>query len=284
MDQLDNLGSEGTTMSGFNATAFLQPGVNQFNLWSVPVDVYEQKGIVPYRKGSNCSATLFAAFKSGEQVELTNLTVTEEEGIPNVKTSKHYPDKNQTPLTEVNGVITGDLAEFKREVYIKALPEWAWVRARPFDPKSKNDMEKLHRAYDTLIEMMKKRDYDSLIAAWSLTMREKAKAEGYQAQPMAFFPSFKRGFDWADDTEVKVRRAWTEYEVESFLGGRIVRLKDKYNDSPLRIRSVKVDRRLVITPYFSFIDDQLVISRYTIFIKFVILLCIGKINQGKALD
>ncbi|EGR2438925.1 glycosyl hydrolase family 26, partial [Vibrio cholerae] len=41
MEQLDNLGSDsGTFSSGFNATAFLQPGENELNLWTVPVGAY----------------------------------------------------------------------------------------------------------------------------------------------------------------------------------------------------------------------------------------------------
>ncbi|MEI6858206.1 MAG: hypothetical protein V5788_00135 [Shewanella sp.] len=261
MEQLDNLSGEGTSMSGFNATAFLQPGLNQFDLWSAPMGMYEQDGVASYLEDTSCSATLFASFKSGEQVELTSLIVTEENALPTIKNSTVYPDKNQTPLINVKGVITGNLAEFKREVYIKTLPVWTWVRARPFNAESEADMKKLHRAYDTLIEMMEKRDYDSLIKAWSLSSREKAKAEGYKAQPIDFFPSPKEAFDWADDSEVMPRKDWSEYELESFLDGRIVRLKDEYSKSPLRIGSDEVDRMLSITPYFSFIDDQLVISR-----------------------
>ncbi|GHX99204.1 glycosyl hydrolase family 26 [Vibrio cholerae] len=41
MEQLDNLSSDsGTFSSGFNATAFLQPGENELNLWTVPVGAY----------------------------------------------------------------------------------------------------------------------------------------------------------------------------------------------------------------------------------------------------
>ncbi|ENL3531291.1 glycosyl hydrolase family 26, partial [Vibrio cholerae] len=37
MEQLDNLGSDsGTFSSGFNATAFLQPGENEFSIGTVP--------------------------------------------------------------------------------------------------------------------------------------------------------------------------------------------------------------------------------------------------------
>ncbi|HGS4480311.1 TPA: glycosyl hydrolase family 26, partial [Vibrio cholerae] len=69
MEQLDNLGSDsGTFSSGFNATAFLQPGENELNLWTVPVGAYN--GDFTYHENDRCELTIFGAFPDGNKQEL----------------------------------------------------------------------------------------------------------------------------------------------------------------------------------------------------------------------
>ncbi|HFG1902169.1 TPA: glycosyl hydrolase family 26, partial [Vibrio cholerae] len=75
MEQLDNLSSDsGTFSSGFNATAFLQPGENELNLWTVPVGAYNDD--FTYHENDRCELTIFGAFPDGNKQELSSLTAT----------------------------------------------------------------------------------------------------------------------------------------------------------------------------------------------------------------
>ena len=263
MKQLNNLGtSSGSFMSGFNASAFLKQGHNKLELWVASLDAYEGESL--HREGAWCEVKLFASFSNGEQQEMSSVTITEEKGIPTAKTSKIYPSIHQTPLETLEEETNGKVAMFRRSIYIKTIPRWRWVDATPFDETNREHMKKLYRAYDNLLEMMRQRDFEGLAMAWSLSNREKAKAEAYYTSPEAFFNAvgFESTFErYGDDGKVKPRQEWYDYQLKSFMGGRLFRLEDKRSQSPLRIGSVKKDWFFTVTPYFSLIDGRVVVSR-----------------------
>lgn len=262
MQQLDNLSSDsGTFSSGFNATAFLQPGENELNLWTVPVGAYN--GDFTYHEGDRCELTIFGAFPDGNKQELSNLTATIIDGKPNVKSSTIYPDNHKTPLINVDGVTSHRLTDFTRPIYIKTIPRWRWVDATPISEDNPEQMKQLYRAYTNLLTLMEKRDFEGLKIAWSLSNREKAMAEAYYSTPDEFFDviRFKSSFEEATDAEVEPRREWHEYKLKSYMGGRLVRLEDMRNHSPLRIGSTKNNFIYTVKPYFSMIDGRVVVSR-----------------------
>ncbi|MCG9753191.1 glycosyl hydrolase family 26 [Vibrio brasiliensis] len=262
MEQLGNLStSSGTFSSGFNATAFLQQGKNHLDVWAVPVGLYQEN--YDYNENDQCQVTLYGAFEDGTKEEMSSLAVTIEDGKPTVKTSRTYPANHQTPLDRVDGVTDGNLTEFRRPIYIKTIPRWRWVDATPFNENNPEHMKKLYRAYTNLIQLMEKRDFEGLKMAWSLSNREKAKAEAYYSTPDEFFDAlgFESTFKRFGDGEVRPRREWHEYTLESFMDGRLVRLKDKRDHSPLRIGSDKQKVGTTFTPYFSLIDGRVVVSR-----------------------
>ncbi len=262
MEQLDNLGmSSASFSSGFNATAFLQQGKNQLDIWTVPSGFYD--GDFTYREPDQCQVVLYGAFEDGKKREMSSLTATVEDGKTTIKTSALYPDNHQTPLVNVDGIVDGHLTEFARPIYIKTIPRWRWVDATPFDEHNPEHMKKLYRAYTNLMRLMDRRDFEGLKMAWSLSSREKAKAEAYYTTADDFFDSlgFESTYERYEDGQVDPRREWTEYTLESFMGGRLVRLKDKRDHSPLRISSEKLDRVTSFTPYFSLINGRVVVSR-----------------------
>ena len=262
MEQLGNLStSSGTFSSGFNATAFLQQGKNHLDVWAVPVGLYQEN--YDYNENDQCQVTLYGAFEDGTKEEMSSLAVTIEDGKPTVKTSRTYPANHQTPLDRVDGVTDGNLTEFRRPIYIKTIPRWRWVDATPFNENNPEHMKKLYRAYTNLIQLMGKRDFEGLKMAWSLSNREKAKAEAYYSTPDEFFDAlgFESTFEKYEDAQVDPRREWHEYSLDSFMGGRLIRLKDKRDHSPLRVSSEKLRRVTSFTPYFSLIDGRVVVSR-----------------------
>jgi len=262
MEQLTNLGIDsGTFNAGFNPTAFLEEGVNNLELWTAPIGVYEKD--YTYHEDDNCKINFVAAFKDGKITELTSLTANIEEGKPTVKHSKIYPDNHQTSLINPNGEVRHLLTVFERPVYIKTVPHWHWVDATPIREDNPEQMKKLHKAYDNLIALMKARDFEGLKMAYSISSREKAKAEAYFSEPDDYYKTvgFEMSFDSWEDSVVEPRRAWSEYRFKSFAGGRLVRLADLRNHSPLRISSEKEDRMNSQLPYFSMIDGRVVISR-----------------------
>jgi hypothetical protein len=262
MEQLDNLSTtSGTFTAGFNASAFLQPGENTLDLWVAPIGVYEKDNT--YRENDRCELALFGAFPDGTQEKMSSLSATIVDGKPTVATSKVYPDKHQTPLINVGGTTPHLRTNFSRPIYIKTIPRWRWVDATPIREDNPEHMKQLYRAYNNLISLMEKRDFDGLKMAWSLSNREKAMAEAYYSSPDEFFDaiSFKSAFERASDAAVRPRREWHEYTFKSFMGGRLVRLEDSRSHSPLRIGSKEKDLVTSITPYFSMIDGRIVVSR-----------------------
>ncbi|OOE87514.1 glycosyl hydrolase family 26 [Salinivibrio siamensis] len=262
MEAIDNLSSSAATFSsGFNATAYLQPGENQLELAVAPSGVYDDN--LTYRDDDSCEVTLYGVFPDGTKKEISNLTVTVEDGKPTIKDSTTYPANHQSPLVNVDGSVRGYLTEFSRPIHIKTLPRWRWVDATPFDKNNPRHMKMLHRAYSHLITLLEKRDFEGLKMAWSLSNREKAKAEAYMTEPDEFFDviDFPDMFERAEDAEVQPRREWHEYTVISVMGGRLVKLEDERGHSPLRILSIEQNTINTQTPYFSIIDGRMVIAR-----------------------
>ena len=259
-----NLGSSPTFSSGFNATSLLQPGKNTLHFWVAPSRPNDEKDINEYEPQDNSYMTLFEAYPSGRKRELSNLHATlDKEGKPTIATSNTYPESQRSPLINVEGTPFYDVTRFERPVYIDTIPRWRWVDATPFDPKNKEHMHQLHTAYEHLIYLMKKRDFEGLKMAWSLTSREKALAEAGYSTPDDFFDAlgFEETFERYEDGRVEPHREWKEYTLESVMGGRLVRLEDKTGRSPLRINSDKKNLSYTVTPYFSFIDGRLVVVR-----------------------
>ncbi|ANU39445.1 hypothetical protein VSVS05_04410 (plasmid) [Vibrio scophthalmi] len=260
--QFNNLKTTSGTMSlGYNPTAFLQQGENAFVLWGIPLGVYD--GNDEYKPDDKCSITISAAFPDGQKVEMSNLTMTIEDGKPTTKTSTIYPDRNKTPLSNTDGVIGGKVTVFSRPIYIKTVPRWRWIDATPIREDNPEQMKALYRAYTNLMELTSKQDFDGLKMAWSLSMREKAKAEAYFVDPEEFYyaVNFEGGFNDWDDAKVEPRRDWSEYKLRSYMGGRLVQLADIRDHSPLRIGSDKEDLIYSPTPFFSMIDGRVVVSR-----------------------
>ena len=262
MQMLDNLKtSSGTFSSGFNPTAYLQPGENSLDLYTAPIGLYERD--YTYHDDDQCEMTLYGAFPNGEKEEMSSLHITIEEGKPTAKASKTYPANHQTPLNDVEGEVEGRATKFARPVNIKTIPRWRWVDATPIREDNPEQMKQLYRAYSNLIELMEKRDFEGLKMAYSLSMREHAKADGYFANPEDFYGAgdVESKFSKWEDAAVRDRKDWSEYALESYMGGRLVRLMDNRSHSPLRIGSTKNDLIYSITPYFSMIDGRVVVSR-----------------------
>ncbi|WP_069447319.1 glycosyl hydrolase family 26 [Vibrio scophthalmi] len=262
MEQYDNLNtSSGTMALGYNATAFLQPGDNTLELWIAPVGIYE--GNDNFSEEDSCSAVLFGAFPDGQKLEISSLSVTIEDGVPTTKGSIIYSDTHQTPLLNTNGVLVGGATMFSRPIHIKKIPRWRWVDATPIREGNPEQIKALYRAYNNLIELMSKQDFEGLKMAWSLSMREKAKAEAYFVEPEEFYNAvaFEDKFGKWEDAQAEPRRDWSEYKLKSYMGGRLVRLEDVRGHSPLRIGSDKADLIYSPTPFFSMIDGRVVVSR-----------------------
>ncbi len=262
MQMLSNLKTRnGTFSSAFNPTAYLQPGENTLDMSVAPIGVYDED--LTYRTDDQCEMTLYGASPDGGKEEISSLKTTIVDAKPTIKESKHYPAHHQTSLLNVEGKTIGYTQAFSRPIYIKTIPRWRWVDATPIREDNPEQMKQLYRAYNNLIELMEKRDFEGLKMAYSLSMREHAKADGYFSTADEFYKNvvIESSFEEWDDAAVKPRRDWSEYKLESHMDGRLVRLEDKRGHSPLRIGSAKNDLVTSPTPYFSMIDGRVVVSR-----------------------
>ncbi|MFM2477851.1 glycosyl hydrolase family 26 [Celerinatantimonas sp. MCCC 1A17872] len=263
MPQLDNTTSvTGDIIAGFNVTAFLQLGENSLGSWVASINGYSSNGGDGsiQRNDGDCQMILTANTEQGNKVELTSLHITVDAGKATAEMSKTYPAKHRTDISQLKVSHEGWESEYHRPFYIKTIPQWAWTKAEPFKPTREN-MKKLHRAYQALIEMMKRKDYQGLKDAYSLSSREKSLAEAGQSSPDEFFDAI--GFK-DDLTEkgavVESPKDWSNYEVKSYLDGKLVQLEDEDGYSPLRVKN---SEGVVTTykPYFSIINGRVVISR-----------------------
>ncbi|TCK59127.1 hypothetical protein EV690_1295, partial [Celerinatantimonas diazotrophica] len=182
-----------------------------------------------------------------------------DDGKATVKTSKKYPPKYRTDASKITFHQKGWTSYISRPIYIKTIPQWAWTKAEPFKPTREN-MKKLHRAYQALIEMMKRHDIQGLKEAYSLSSREKSLAEAGQSSPDEFFDVI--GYqEELNNKQVKVlnHTDWKGYKLKSYADGKLVQLYDQHGDSPLR---TQVGETITtFTPYFSIINGRVVISR-----------------------
>ncbi|CAG9297768.1 glycosyl hydrolase family 26 [Celerinatantimonas diazotrophica] len=261
MPQLDNTTSlTGDIITGFNVTAFLQPGENTLDAQVASINGYNENGGdgSVQRADGECKLVFTANPQHGQPIELSSLNITVDDGKVTAKTSKEYPPKYRTDLSKITTHQRGWVTFFYRPIYIKTIPQWAWTQAKPFKPTREN-MKKLHRAYQALIEMMKQHDIQGLKDAYSLSSREKSLAEAGQSSPDEFFDVI--GYQDAFNNHEKVleHRDWSIYKLKSYAGGRLVRLEDNYGNSPLRTLLNKTITNF--TPYFSIINGRVVISR-----------------------
>ncbi|CAG9297763.1 glycosyl hydrolase family 26 [Celerinatantimonas diazotrophica] len=262
LPQLDNTSSvTGDIIAGFNVTAFLQPGENTLDAQVASINAYKENGGdgSVQRADGECKMVFTANPQHGQPIELSSLDITVDDGKVTVKTSKKYPPKYRTDLSKVTSNQLGWATYFHRPLYIKTIPQWAWTQAKPFKPTREN-MKKLHRAYQALIEMMKRKDYQGLKDAYSLSSREKSLAEAGQSSPEEFFDAigFESSFSHPG-ASVLAHLPWSDYKLKSYMGGRLVQLTDDNGNSPLAIKWG--DDGMSFLPYFSIINGRVVISR-----------------------
>ncbi|WP_131912669.1 glycosyl hydrolase family 26 [Celerinatantimonas diazotrophica] len=262
MPQLDNTTSvTGDIITGFNVTAFLQPGENTLDARVASINGYTENGGdgSVQRADGECKFVFTANPQHGQPIELSSLNITVDDGKATAKTSKKYPPKYRTDASKITFHQKGWTSYISRPVYIKTIPQWAWTKAKPFKPTREN-MKKLHRAYQALIEMMKRKDYQSLKDAYSLSSREKSLAEAGQSSPEEFFDAigFESSFSHPG-ASVLAHRPWSDYKLKSYMGGRLVQLTDDNGNSPLAIKWE--DDGMSFLPYFSIINGRVVISR-----------------------
>lgn len=258
MPQMDNSSSKtGDIMTGYNVTAFLQPGTNSLDLDIGSISGWD--GAI-HRPDSHCQVVLTAYSEHGDETEISSLNITASDGKATAKFSKKYPDHAQSSLANISEGQQGWVTSFRRPFFIKSAPQWIWTKATPFESTPEN-MKLLHRAYFSLLELMKNRDFSALKAAYSLSSREKSPGEAGQSTPDNFFNAI--GFE-SDLTEsgahVLFPQDWSDYSLKTYAGGKLVRLEDKDGVSPLQVENrdgVTTDYR----PYFSLINGKIVLTR-----------------------
>ncbi|TCK58161.1 glycosyl hydrolase family 26, partial [Celerinatantimonas diazotrophica] len=227
LPQLDNTTSmTGDIIAGFNVTAFLQPGENSLDAQVASINTFKSNEGDPsvQRKDGECKLVFTADPQHGQPIELSSLNITVDDGKATVKTSKKYPPKYRTDLSKVTSNQIGWATFFHRPFYIKTIPQWAWTKAEPFQPTREN-MKKLHRAYQALIEMMKRHDIQGLKEAYSLSSREKSLAEAGQSSPDEFFDATEIAAAFsAKGVKVVDHQPWGNYELKTYANGRLVQL------------------------------------------------------------
>jgi hypothetical protein len=254
MEATNNTSSKrGSFMTGFNATAFLEKGENEISLAAVSNKIYEK--IYEIDDDSFCRLSLTANTPE-EKYEMTSLWAGPDEKMRITgQKSKDYPAKHQTGSVTESQVKGSALYEMKRSIHIEHIPEWAWVKATPFENTPENYNE-LQAAYLEILELLKEKDIKGLQAKTELAMREWAQAE--EETPETFFNSLPFHYRFAQGYKA-VDADWGNYRFKSYVGGRLVQLEKKGGKSPLTLE--KGDKYSSYNPFFSLINGRLVITR-----------------------
>ncbi|WP_430735413.1 hypothetical protein [Halodesulfovibrio aestuarii] len=251
MPLYDNFGHKsGTIHTSLLASAFLENGENEIGILFSPFKK---------RKETSCKITLTANFPD-KQIELTSISATVDENhYPTSITTKEYPQKYRTSSVYEGGFQEEDEMDFlmTRKITLQNLPEWAWTKATPL-PDSPDTYAKIQDACIKLGLMFKNNDYDSFKKTVWLAMQERAVADlldpEFYFETTDFPKKFSNGVSGASASK------WSDYKLELYKGGRLARLVNQYDVTPIEYTISNGDVYFY-NCYFSLIDGKLVVAR-----------------------
>lgn len=267
----------GGGISSTNSLLFLENGTNEISIEIGALDWFSKKndsndGKGEFSSNSGCKLEL-VRFNASKQDLITSIDVrVNKNGIPeawpqdtNLVGKKilaeqsdpgHFDKKYFNTRLFPKGM---ELYEFKKEVIISGVPEWAWVNATPY-VNSNIQLQGLRNAYSEMAEIINSRNRSLLknfdhvaLKAWSTSTGE--TEDNILASQ---YPQYKLEGGKARIEPI----VWEDYAVRVMNKGRIVQLynKTKPTFSPLTYYYTEDGDNMIgyFAPMFSMIDGKFV--------------------------
>lgn len=251
---ISNGGDQGPIMAGVTMSAFLENGANTvaFEMASFS----DTDGNNKYNPDATCELTVSKRIlheKSEERVILFKLYGSVDEDLkPTGKTSPDY-EENQVIEGPVKGT---EFYRVSKTFEISGLPEWKWVKATPFEATEEN-MEKLRQAYREV--------WNAINAGNEQKFQELSHISFSESAAAAFYPgSWYQSLDFDKDFKKSVGAMpinWDDYKLVILNKGRLVKLENDKERSPLGFKNSEGKLISTYNPYFSLIDGSMIITR-----------------------
>ena len=251
---LTNYDIKGPVMAGVTMSAYLENGINSVALDMAPFG--EDDGDDSYQENAYCELKTYeiTVHKTSEdEIELFKLIGSVDENLqPTGKTSPDY-EANQVTEQAVDGTISYRVS---KSFEINELPEWTWTKAVSFEPTEEN-MQKLREAYLEVWQAINTKNEQKFKELSYISFSEKELAANY---PGSWYVSL--------DLDKLLARShgampinWDDYKLVILNKGKLVKLENEQGFSPLGFKNQ--DDKLITSynPYFSLIDNKMVLTR-----------------------
>lgn len=247
----------GSVSTGFNITPYLVNGSNKVELMMGPVDPDNNETLY---SDSECELIITKdTLSSSEKVTAVLLKVNEQRSVYSFNSSNFAGSKSESRIDETQSKADKEqnLYRVSRQVLMRDIPEWIWVNATPVTEKA---MPRIFAAYQSIWQIMYKRDLLALKNITRISNSEIGKAEGLS--PDGIFSSYDLPEHISNIDLKPINFSLKDYKLKTYHNGRVFRLVDGiYENSPLRLKNKDGEIVYSYNPYFSIIDGKIVVVR-----------------------
>lgn len=242
------------TMGGLTVSAFLENGINSVTL---DMAALSDKGKDShYQPDEFCQlevSKIIINEESRDEIELFKLVGSVDENLQ--PTGKTSPDYDENSITEQFIESTG-FYQITKSFEVSGLPEWTWVKATPFEPTEEN-MQKLRQAYLEVWQTINTKNEEKFQELSHISFIESSAAAFYPGswyKSLGFDKDFKRSVG-------AIPINWDEHKLVILNKGRLVKLENDKERSPLGFKNSEGKLISTYNPYFSLIDGSMIITR-----------------------
>lgn len=246
-----------TVSLGINSTAFLENGSNRIELLMGPMNHLKPDTLY---KDSRCTAIITKA-TADSSVEVARLTlrVGASGKISAAGSVNHTSPEDKRVTYEGYSEDKRDYGLYKleSEITLTGLPEWSWTKATPVTDAN---LSRIRGAYENIWKLMHDRDTNGLKKISAISVRELAQAEQI---PEALIFSSTGLLEYVLNEKLRpLPIAWDKYKLISYRNGRLFRMAvGFFQNSPLKMIDEHGTPVYAFSPYFSIIDNKVVLVR-----------------------
>lgn len=239
MDNADSI--EGEFTIGKTISSYLQNGENTLSISMLNNSL---KGDGKVTSNMWCSATVAEV---NEKKPISGVKLIIDDG--KILADPHFHSRKISYFgnsPRVDGAEKG-MIEVTQSFHATNLPNWAWIEGTPV---TDDDIPKIKNFYESLQNEFKKQDLSKIYKATEGIWITLAKEQGSTPQKIWNSMNFKKIFS---DGYKAIPIDWKDYNLNSYMNGRIFRFEAGYDrTSPLIIEN-KDDDIFTLTPYLSII-------------------------------
>lgn len=246
-----------TVSLGYNSTAYLENGKNKVELLMGPMNHKDPSTLY---KNSSCTVVFSKNTEhSSEELAVFSLNVNEENKISAANSVNHTSLNYGKSIYEGYSKSDKDFGLYKAEseLIVRGLPKWSWVHATPV---TKEDLPKIRLAYEKIWKMMHERDVHGLESISRISLEELSYAEGISKNIIFMSTDLPQHVLNKELRPVPID--WGKYKLITYKDGRLFRMAvGFFQNSPLKFMDEKGTAVYAYSPYFSIINNNVVLVR-----------------------